>query len=80
METLGRLLAAADGGRETVTPAWDVVQRLLAAGLVEVVDPAAPRSEWALRIPPLLWDLVQGRDVRAHHRCDGHGDTDHSPV
>jgi hypothetical protein len=33
---------------------------LLAAGLLEVVNPDAPRSEWALQPPALLWDAIRG--------------------
>lgn len=29
-------------------------------GLVEVVNPEAPRAEWALRVPALLWDVLRG--------------------
>lgn len=40
------------------------VQRPLRAlhecGLVEVVNPEAPRAEWALRVPALLWDALRG--------------------
>jgi hypothetical protein len=61
LETLGHVLASDEGPSATLT--WEVIERLIAAGLVEVVDPGAPRAEWLLRIPPLLWDLVQGRHV-----------------
>ena len=40
---------------------WTVCRPLLAAGLVEVQNKQAPRSEWLLRIPPLLWDAVRGQ-------------------
>jgi hypothetical protein len=60
LETLGHLLA--EDGRDDGLQAWEVGQRLVRAGLAEVVDPEAPRSEWQLRIPAVLWDLVQGRD------------------
>ena len=62
LETLGHLLVAGEGGEGT-GQVWDIVQQLRAGGLVEVVDTTAPRSEWVLRIPPVLWDLVQGRPV-----------------
>ena len=32
----------------------------LAAGLLEVVNPDAPRSEWALQPPAPLWDAIRG--------------------
>jgi len=40
---------------------WTVCRPLLAAGLVEVQNRPAPRSEWLLRVPPLLWDAVRGQ-------------------
>jgi hypothetical protein len=40
---------------------WTVCRPLLAAGLVEVQNKQAPRSEWLLRVPPLLWDAVRGQ-------------------
>jgi len=61
LETLGHLLA--EDGRTDGLHAWDISQHLIRGGLVEVVDPDAPRSEWQLRIPAVLWDLIQGRDA-----------------
>jgi hypothetical protein len=61
LETMGHLLA--EDGRNDGLEAWDIGQQLVHAGLVEVVDPDAPRSEWQLRIPAVLWNLVQGRDA-----------------
>ncbi len=40
---------------------WTICRPLLAAGLVEVQNEAAPRSEWLLRVPSLLWDAVRGQ-------------------
>ena len=40
--------------------AWQVTQPLLRQGLVDVVDRQAPRAEWALRVPPLLWEAARG--------------------
>ena len=40
--------------------AWQVTQPLLTNGLVDVVDRQAPRAEWALRVPPLLWEAARG--------------------
>jgi hypothetical protein len=40
---------------------WTVCRPLLAAGLVEVLNKQAPRSEWLLRVPPMLWDAVRGQ-------------------
>ena len=33
---------------------------LLDLGLLEAVNPEAPRGEWALQPPPLLWDAARG--------------------
>jgi len=29
-------------------------------GLLHVINPEAPRSEWALQVPPLVWDALRG--------------------
>lgn len=39
------------------------LQKLLNSGLIEVLNPTAPRAEWQLRIPPLIWDLLQGGEA-----------------
>src|ERR671916_469162 len=36
------------------------LRALLECSLVEVVNPEAPRAEWALRVPALLWDALRG--------------------
>jgi len=38
--------------------------RLQALGLVQVINPEAPRIEWALQIPGPLWDAMRG-DIHA---------------
>jgi AAA+ superfamily predicted ATPase len=63
LETLGHVMA--DAGWDNGLLAWDVGQRLIASGMAEVINPEAPRSEWQLRVPATLWDLVQGR--RSEH-------------
>ena len=40
---------------------WTICRPLLSTGLVEVLNKQAPRSEWLLRVPPLLWDAVRGQ-------------------
>ena len=40
---------------------WTVCRPLLEAGVVEVQNQKAPRSEWLLRVPPLIWDAVRGQ-------------------
>lgn len=56
LELVGRIVA---GDRLTLD-AWGVCQPLLARGLVEVLAPAAPRSEWTLNVPGILWDAARG--------------------
>jgi hypothetical protein len=36
------------------------LRRLIACGLVQVLNPDAPRSEWALQPPALIWDALRG--------------------
>jgi hypothetical protein len=36
------------------------LRRLLELGLAQVVNPEAPRVQWALQPPPLLWDALRG--------------------
>ena len=36
---------------------------LLNSGLIEILNPSMPRAEWQLRIPPLIWDLLQGKQI-----------------
>ena len=39
---------------------WTLCRPLLEAGLAEVVNPDAPRSEWQMRVPTPLWNAVRG--------------------
>jgi len=36
------------------------LRRLQELGLVQVINPDAPRAEWALQVPALLWDAMRG--------------------
>ncbi|MCG8463126.1 MAG: ATP-binding protein, partial [Holophagales bacterium] len=40
---------------------WTVCGPLVSSGLVEATDRDRPRSEWSLRVPPVLWDAARGR-------------------
>lgn len=40
--------------------ARDDIRRLLSLGLAEVLNPDAPRGEWVLQAPPLVWDALRG--------------------
>jgi hypothetical protein len=61
MELLGQIvlarskLASVDG--------WYLCKRLLALGLLQVINKEASRAEWVLRTPPLLWDLLRGEEA-----------------
>jgi len=45
--------------------ARDAAQALLGAGLLDAANPDAPRSRWALQVPPVLWDGLRGRPPEA---------------
>jgi hypothetical protein len=58
------------------TDAWGVCRPLIAAGLIEVVNGEAPRSEWVLRVPSILWDVARGEGegtTPAWARCHSPG-------
>jgi hypothetical protein len=57
VELLGRLMGSDDPENGTTGRHF---RPLLAAGLVEVTNPEAPRSEWLLSVPPVLWDVIRG--------------------
>ena len=46
--------------QETVGDVQRPLRVLRECGLVEVVNPEAPRAEWALRVPAMLWDALRG--------------------
>ncbi len=58
LETIGQILASGWSGG---LAAGEVCRDLMRCGLLELVNPEAPRAEWALRPPALLWDLLTGR-------------------
>jgi hypothetical protein len=66
LELLGQLVS--EGPVPGESDAWAVCRGLLEEGFLRVHDREAPRSEWVLRVPPLLWDAardqlaVAGRD------------------
>ena len=41
-------------------PTRRVLQHLLELGLLEVTNPDAPRLEWGLQVPALVWDALHG--------------------
>jgi hypothetical protein len=40
--------------------AWGLCRPLVDAGLAEVLNLDAPRSEWMLRVPPPIWTAIRG--------------------
>lgn len=63
VELIGRLLATHDG--ESPRDGWAICRPLISDGLIEVMNPQAPRSEWTLRVPSELWDAARG-EVERH--------------
>lgn len=63
LELLGQL--ASGGGSPGESDSWSVCRPLVDGGFLAVTDPEAPRAEWALRVPPLLWDAA--RDAIEEH-------------
>lgn len=45
------------------------VRRMQDLGLLRVVNPEAPRLEWAMEVPSPLWDALRGE----HNNVPGHG-------
>ena len=41
------------------------VQRLISAGLLQAINPDAPRMDWALSVPALIWDALRGARPQA---------------
>jgi hypothetical protein len=44
-------------GREE---SWQLIRPLVDAGFIQVTNPDAPRSEWILRVPQVLWNVARG--------------------
>lgn len=57
LELIGRMLANSASADATD---WSVCNALLAAGLVEIANPEAPRAEWALKMPAAVWRMLRG--------------------
>ena len=65
--TLGLLSSWTDDGA-----ARDAVQSLLDAGVLSAANVSAPRSRWALDVPPVLWDALRGRSPGSAHAAVRH--------
>jgi hypothetical protein len=55
VELLGRLLRPSSD-----SDPWLVCNSLIEMGLLRVTDRAAPRAEWTVRVPSLVWNLLRG--------------------
>jgi hypothetical protein len=47
-------------GDEENPEAWLLVRPLVEGGFIQVVNPEAPRAEWILRVPTVLWNAARG--------------------
>jgi hypothetical protein len=56
LELIGRIAR----GTSVACDPWSICRPLLQFGLVEAVNPDAPRSERVLRVPEVLWDAARG--------------------
>jgi hypothetical protein len=51
------------------TDPWTICRSLLDMGLVEAPNLQSPRSEWVLKVPPLLWDALRGQVAKEPAPC-----------
>ncbi len=58
LELVGQMITEVGAAGEA--DAWSLCRPLLDAGLLEAPNREAPRTEWPLRVPPLLWDAARG--------------------
>jgi hypothetical protein len=61
--TAGLLLAwwrSDDNGADRAEEVRRSIRALVRAGLLQVLNPEAPRSEWILTVAPPLWDALRG--------------------
>ncbi len=73
LELVGQVMG--DTGDPVGAGAWELCRGLFAAGYLETIDARAPRSEWVLQVPPLLWDAARGRrEDLSPGWCRVHGD------
>ena len=56
LRELVRLLPIQSGPAD----AWALCRPLVDAGLAEILNGDAPRSEWLLRVPPPIWTAIRG--------------------
>ncbi len=63
LELLGQMAGDVDGHQSGEVAgerdAWTICRPLVEAGFLAVADREAPRAEWVLRVPPVLWDAAR---------------------
>ena len=66
LELLGQIVS--NGPVPGEGDAWATCRALIEDGFLVTTDRDAPRSEWVLRVPPLLWDAARNElgDSREH--------------
>ncbi len=68
LELVGQIAGGGNGsqgsqgsqGDEVQADAWAICRPLVEAGFLAVADREAPRAEWVLKVPPLVWDAARG--------------------
>jgi hypothetical protein len=64
LELVGRIMT--EEGQDGYKDSWGICQPLLSAGLIDVFNRDAPKSEWVLRVPTIHWDVIRG-EVNLNH-------------
>lgn len=60
---------------------WETCRALFRMGALEAANPAAPRSEWMLHVPSLVWDAARGSlDRVASGWCVAHTQSEFLPL
>ena len=58
LELAGQIITG--HGRMKETDPWYICRPLITVGLLAVPNKELPRTEWALHVPSLLWDIIKG--------------------
>src|SRR5215469_2373947 len=58
LELVGQMLK--NGHTDAQVDGWTICRDLLTAGLIEVTNPEAPRSEWTIKLPSSVWRILRG--------------------
>ena len=61
--TLGFLQAVLGSREINPSEAWDLCRPLQECGMLQAINRDAPRSEWMLRVPSLLWSALRGKQL-----------------